>query len=176
MSLYNLVNGVNPAAFFFLPLIGEGHHPDEFPRFRDCFLEQNETPEIVILTRTGGNNRDDYEEENEWIRSLSGFIADEDDDFDSTYARWRFAVPEQWQTDFTFMTEMSIGEGAKQTSPEYRALLRRVYPKLSEKWDELFGCPACNGSGREPEFGGGSGAGQGIHTVPCGECEGRTAQ
>ncbi len=35
-------------------------------------------------------------------------------------------------------------------------------------------CPSCAGTGREPEFGGGSGGGQAVHTVACGECEGGT--
>ncbi len=34
MSLYNMINGVNPATFFILPMLGK--HPDEYPRFRDC--------------------------------------------------------------------------------------------------------------------------------------------
>lgn len=36
MSLYNMINGVNPATFIILPMLGK--HPNEYPRFRDCFI------------------------------------------------------------------------------------------------------------------------------------------
>lgn len=38
MSLYNMLNGVNPCTFLILPMLGK--HPDEYPRFRDCFIEE----------------------------------------------------------------------------------------------------------------------------------------
>jgi hypothetical protein len=37
MSLYNMMNGANPATFFILPMLGE-KHPEQYPRFRDCFV------------------------------------------------------------------------------------------------------------------------------------------
>ena len=59
MSLYNLVQGVTSAVFFVLPMLGK--HPDEYPRFRDCFLKDAEHPEydnhIHVYTRVGGGNR-----------------------------------------------------------------------------------------------------------------------
>lgn len=60
MSLYNMICGVNPAAFFILPMLGK--HPDEYPRFRDCFVSDDETS-IEVLTRVGGGNRGYGEEE-----------------------------------------------------------------------------------------------------------------
>ncbi len=54
MSLYNMINGVNPATFFILPMLGK--HPDEYPRFRDCFVGEDQKS-IEILTRVGGGNR-----------------------------------------------------------------------------------------------------------------------
>lgn len=30
-----MINGVNQATFYILPMLGK--HPDEYPRFRDCF-------------------------------------------------------------------------------------------------------------------------------------------
>lgn len=53
MSLYNMINGVNPATFIILPMLGK--HPDEYPRFRDCFIKDGM---IEVYTRVGGNNRD----------------------------------------------------------------------------------------------------------------------
>ena len=49
-----MINGVNPATFLFLPMLGK--HPDEYPRFRDCFISEDETQKIVF-TRVGGGNR-----------------------------------------------------------------------------------------------------------------------
>ena len=37
------MNGVNPATFFILPMLGK--HPDEFPRFRDCWAGRTSTDE-----------------------------------------------------------------------------------------------------------------------------------
>ena len=55
MSLYNMLFGVTPATFFFFFLLGK--HPDEYPRFRDCFLNDEYLPEydnhIHVYTRTG---------------------------------------------------------------------------------------------------------------------------
>lgn len=136
MSLYNMINGVNPCAFFVLPMLGK--HPDEYPRFRDCFLEDEEHPEcndhIHVYTRTGGGNRESYEAENDAMTAMPEFVTDFDDSFDCTYASWVFSVPERWKADFDRFKEGKIAE----FSPEYQSELRRVYPKLSEKFDEIF--------------------------------------
>jgi hypothetical protein len=114
MSLYNALFGVNKAAPLLLAMLGT--KPDDVPRFRDCFLQDGQ---IVIHTRTGGGNRDSYEnperrresypdiydtEEavqqgpfNEDLRQLPGYVSDEDDDFDSTYANFYYAIPEQFK-------------------------------------------------------------------------------
>ena len=54
MSLYNMLNGVNIATFFILPMLDK--HPDEYPRFRDCFIGEDKNS-IVVYTRVGGGNR-----------------------------------------------------------------------------------------------------------------------
>jgi len=136
MSLYNLINGTSPATFFILPMLGK--HPDEYPRFRDCFVSDEEHPEyqdhIHIYTRTGGGNRDDYEAENDEMRSMDGFVTDFDDSFDCTYASWVFKVPEQWQDDFNKIKNGKILE----ISTEYKEQLNKVYPKLKDKFNEIF--------------------------------------
>ena len=53
MSLYNMINGFNPACVFILPLLGR--HDKEYPRFRDCFLTDDGN--IAVYTRVGGGNR-----------------------------------------------------------------------------------------------------------------------
>lgn len=136
MSLYNLINGVNSATFFILPMLG--HHPDAYPRFRDCFTGDEEYPEydghIHIYTRTGGGNREEYSTENEWMCSLPGYVADYDDSFDYTYASWVFKVPEKWQADFDKIN----GGKPLEISAEYKAELYRVFPKLTEKFNQMF--------------------------------------
>lgn len=140
MSLYNLINGVNPAAFFVLPMLGK--HPNEYPRFRDCFIGHEEYPQyddhIMLYTRTGGGNRDDYQAENDEITEMPGYVTDFDDEFDSTFAWWVFEVPAKWAADFAKVKEGKLNE----FSPEYRAELYRIFPKLKEKFDELFSTSA----------------------------------
>ena len=140
MSLYNMINGVKPATFFVLPMLGK--HPDEYPRFRDCFIGDDERPElkdhIHVYTRTGGGNREGYEVENQAMREMPGFVTDYDDGFDCTFASWVFRVPERWKADY----DKIKGGNIKEVSAEYQAELRRVYPKLAEKWDELFSANA----------------------------------
>ncbi len=115
-----------------------GKHPDEYPRFRDCFLRDEDRPEyndhIHVYTRTGGGNRESYETAIDEMRSMETFVTDYDDGFDCTYASWVFRVPAKWQADFEKIKENRISE----ISPEYQAELRRVYPKLNKKFDELF--------------------------------------
>lgn len=136
MSLYNLIYGIKPATFFILPMLGK--HPDEYPRFRDCFLGDPEHPEydnhIHIYTRTGGGNREAHEDENEIMRNMPGFVTDFDDPSDSTYASWVFQVPEKWMGDY----KKILSGDFKSVSTEYQLELRHVYPKLSEKFDEVF--------------------------------------
>ena len=40
MSLYNMIHGYNPACLVFLPMLGRQYH--EYPRFRDCFVSEDE--------------------------------------------------------------------------------------------------------------------------------------
>ena len=59
MSVYNMMFGVNQTCvFFILPMLGR--HPDKYPRFRDCFLSDEEHPEydnyIHVYPRVGGQH------------------------------------------------------------------------------------------------------------------------
>jgi len=136
MSLYNMMHGVTQATFYILPMLGK--HPDEYPRFRDCFTEDDEHPEydnyIHVYTRTGGGNRELYYEQNREMQLSENFIIDFDDDFDNTFASWVFSVPEKWKADYDNITQGKKGL----ISEEYIAELKRVYPKLVEKLDKIF--------------------------------------
>lgn len=129
MSLYNMVNGANPAVFFVLPMLELGH-PDELPRFRDCFVEAEE---IHVYTRVGGGNRDcGYGEER--LQWHTNFLRDFDDDFDSTYATYCFSVPEKWKADFAKVIEGKLNE----TSADYQALVKETFPKIASKLEDAF--------------------------------------
>ena len=149
MSLYNAINGMNQAVFFILPMLGK--HPEEYPRFRDCFvgalensqekdpfgIPQKQTSKdkvISIYMRIGGGNRSGYYDQIEQLRKMPTYLKDYDDDFDSTFATFIFSVPQQWRPDFivlTTPTENSI-------SKEYKNQLKQVFPKLAEKFDSIF--------------------------------------
>ena len=135
MSLYNMVNGVNQATFWVLPMLGK--HPDEYPRFRDCFISDAEHPQwnehIHIYKRVGGGNREDYVVEISELQEMDGYVADYDDDFDSTYASFVFAVPEKWKKDFDHIIQGEFSE----ISQEYLNEVCRVYPKLAEQIKQM---------------------------------------
>ena len=111
MSLYNSLFGVNPWAGLLLQAIGMD--ADSIPRFRDCYLDDD--GDIVIYTRTGGGNREYYDGPNEensegpWnstLRDNEFFIEDVDDDFDSTYALFKFSVPDPFKAMFESLKTM----------------------------------------------------------------------
>lgn len=133
--MYNLISGVNPATFFILPMLGE-KHPDQYPRFRDCFVENEDTqnPEIHIYTRVGGGNRNCGYGEDELYKHPN-FITTFDDDFDCTYATYVFSVPDEWKDDF----KKIVGGEMKTLSGAYKKRLYVVFPKFKEKFDELLG-------------------------------------
>ena len=135
MSLYNMINGVSSATFFILPMLGK--HPEEYPRFRDCFLRDGEHPEydwhIHVYTRVGGNNRNCGFGEEE-LYNHPNFIDSFDDSFDNTFATYVFSVPEKWKTDFEKIKNGNL----KDISEEYKKELYRVFPKLKEEFDEMF--------------------------------------
>jgi hypothetical protein len=115
MSLYHALFGVNPFSNVLLEMLGIS--PAHVPRYRDCYLNEDGT-EIIIHTRTGGGNRGYYEHPDRYareypeyasdpdcykgpwnadLRKLPGFKYDADDDFDCTYADFRYEVPEEFK-------------------------------------------------------------------------------
>lgn len=128
-SLYRMVHGVNQATFFLLPMLGK--HPDEYPRFRDCFMDEGD---LLVLTRTGGGNREEYAEANANLEAMETYKENSDWEEDYTYAVFRFGVPTKWQADF----DKIIANKFKEVSDEYLAEMQRVYPKLAEKFQELM--------------------------------------
>lgn len=132
-GLYNMVHGYNPACVWILPLLGR--HENEYPRFRDCYVEEQKDGEylIVIYTRVGGRNRNyGFGEEELYKDPL--FVETVDDDFDNTYAEYKFRVPEKWKDDFNKLIERKFSE----TSKEYQELIKSFYPKIADKIEVIF--------------------------------------
>jgi len=92
--MYDIINnGSNENAHKLLNLIGLTK--EDFPRYRDTSLWNNNT-EIRVLTRAGGGNREEYQANIDELKKNEYYLQDEDDDFDSTYAYIFFKVPEQY--------------------------------------------------------------------------------
>ena len=124
-----MINGVNPATFFILPMLGE-KHPDNYPRFRDCFVDNNE---IHVYTRVGGGNRNcEFGEEE--LQQHPNYLRDFDDEYDSTYATYVFSIPDEFKNDFDLITSGKI----KEISEAYKERLYKVYPKLKDTFDKIF--------------------------------------
>lgn len=133
-GLYNMIHGYNPSCLWIMPMLGRKEN--EWPRFRDCYIEKKgDEYLIVIYTRVGGNNRNcGYGEEELYKDPL--FVETIDDDFDNTYAEYKFRVPEKWKADFDKIIDGKILE----TSDEYKTMIREFFPLLNEagKIDEFF--------------------------------------
>jgi len=113
--------GVNPLAGTVLSALNFSQ--DQIPRLRDAYFDAEEN-QLVIYTRTGGGNREVYEEfndENEdgpWNSTMQehpNFIRDEDDDFDCTYAYFYFSIPESFAPLFKTFKDLGAGKDANPT-------------------------------------------------------------
>ena len=90
MSLYNMVMGINPVGPHLLLLLG--FDPQTIPRLRDCWLtEDGQT--IILLTRTGGPNRQDYIERCLFLRAHPDFLEEVDAAGDETFAEFHYKLP-----------------------------------------------------------------------------------
>lgn len=89
MSLYNMVAGHNPSTTQILSLLGK--NTGNFGRFRDVYLEDGY---IVVHTRCGGGNREDYEYVFEDAKEHRWYSHNKDCDFDCTYADIYFKIPD----------------------------------------------------------------------------------
>lgn len=65
-------------------------------RFRDIYYDKKEG-KIILYTRNGGGNREDYWYVFDLLRKHPNYISDYDDDFDCTYAYIAFSVPEEFK-------------------------------------------------------------------------------
>ena len=131
MSLYNMVNGFNLSCMLIMPMLGRKQ--DEYPRFRDCYVTEDNT--IAIYTRVGGGNRNCGFGEEELYKD-ENFIKTYDDEYDCTYATYEFKVPDRWKEDF----DKIMNDRFTEVSKDYVDYLKEFYPKLNEHgiFDEIF--------------------------------------
>ncbi len=61
-----------------------------FPRFREAGVYP---PHLIVRTRSGGGNREGYEEEIEKLKEHELYVNDDDCDYDSTYMYFEFTLP-----------------------------------------------------------------------------------
>ncbi len=91
MSLYNKIHGYDSVARFLMQILA----PIDPPRFRDCWINTEEsTPRIVLFTRTGGHNRKTWERQNAALEQGPHYLLNHDDPFDKTFAHWYHQVPD----------------------------------------------------------------------------------
>lgn len=114
MSLYNMVFGMNPDSDKLLGLLGKT--TGDFGRFRNVYMEDGY---IIVHTRCGGGNREDYQDVFDEMSTHPWYSHDADDDFDCTYANIYFKVPDN-QKDFLAIQNFNEGKNP------------------NEQWKELF--------------------------------------
>lgn len=126
-----MINGYNPACLLILPMLGRKQ--EDYPRFRDCYVTDENN--IAIYTRVGGGNRNCRFGE-EALYDDENFIKTYDDEFDETYATYEFKVPDRWKNDFDKILNSKMSD----VSNEYIKYLKNFYPKLVSKGiiDRLF--------------------------------------
>lgn len=98
MGLYNMINGTSSGAAIGLHILGLSI--SDIPRFRDCYFKDDF---IVVFTRTGGGNRDEYDVDehpygsptNNNLRNHPYYVSDRDAEYDSTYALFFFSIPHE---------------------------------------------------------------------------------
>jgi hypothetical protein len=119
MSLYNLLFGANPAGPAILATLGLT--PSDVGRYRDCYVENDRGHyRIVVHTRNGGGNRDEYQDVLDELAQHPLWLYDQDDDFDCTYADIRFNLPEDYATELRALAD------------------KQEFIAPSEKWQSLF--------------------------------------
>lgn len=92
MSLYNQIFGYNEYTPVLLGILGL--ESSAFGRYRDISAKLDEEGNIyiVVLTRCGGGNRDEYQETIDKLKKHDWYFKDYDESFDSTYACIEFKV------------------------------------------------------------------------------------
>lgn len=120
MSMYNMIFGTNPDNDALLALLGKTQA--DFGRFRSVFMEDGC---IVVHTRNGGGNREDYEDVFDEMSDHPWYSHDEDDSFDCTYANIYFKIPDNHK-DFLAIQNLNAGVNPAQQWAELFASMEAL--------------------------------------------------
>lgn len=108
-GLYNMLFGENASQKGFLfGLLNKTQ--DDFGRYRDIYVTEDH---IVVHTRNGGGNREDYEDVFDEMSEHPLYAYDEDDEFDCTYANIYFHHPEEYKEVLKEMAKGTISPAEK---------------------------------------------------------------
>ena len=133
MSMYNAIFGYCPifdVLLYYLQL-----KKRTFGRFRDCYLQRRNGDLVVaVYARIGGNNRDDYKQCIDDIKSHPLYIDDEDDSFDSTYASFYFKVDDKLKT----MLKQLLDDASNDEDREKRKKAI-IYDTPEARWQAFLG-------------------------------------
>jgi len=120
MSMYNMLFGVNPDTDQLMEILGKTQ--GDFGRFRNVYMEDGY---IIVHTRNGGGNREDYEDVFDEMSEHPWYSHDEDDSFDCTYANIYFKVPENHE-DFMAIRNLNAGKSPSKQWGELLATMEAL--------------------------------------------------
>lgn len=126
MSLYSYVIGENPDANNLLYMLRVSR--EYFGRYRNVFLS-GDGKTIIVYTRLGGSNREYWKEYIDNIRKHKNYVEDWDDDYDNTYAYFRFNVPHGYKTK---CKSISTGKEPKTIQEQFDEEIRNMDDPDSE--------------------------------------------
>lgn len=132
MGMYNMILGHSYFAGAILAVLGM--EPKSFGRFRDAYMQDGL---MVVFTRCGGGNRDDYENVFEMARQHPLFVDAVDDDYDSTYCSFRFRLPKQGQDELRPAGEIPITDEMRWEFVSSLAGCPSM-PPLRDRWIEAL--------------------------------------
>ena len=101
-------------------------------RFRDIYLNEDGT-KILLYTRNGGGNREEYRYVFEILKTHPNYLADNDDDFDCTYVTIEFSVPKEYQED---LKKLANGQKPETVSDKFHRLFADLDAKKKTKETE----------------------------------------
>ena len=121
MSMYNMLFGMNPDSDKLLSLLGKT--TGDFGRFRNVYMEDGF---IVVHTRNGGGNREDYEDVFDEMSEHPWYSHDEDDSFDCTYANIFFKIPEGSEQTLVLLKGLNEGSNPGRQWAELLGLMEAM--------------------------------------------------
>jgi hypothetical protein len=137
-GLYNVIFGLCPLApqlMSILDLVNFEHNKFTAPRFRDAYpvLEEGEWV-IHVLTRVGGDSRDEYQGGIRQLQSHELFKRDYDESYDKSYATFVFSTPDDMQVEMK-----------KKLKPEMSTL------PFKERWEHALALIAAKKQSKDAE-------------------------